>query len=268
MSSRSWTCAKDGAASLERVQAQCFRSLASLPGAKLIETPQLVGVRTHLVPTFFNGVVSFASQPPDARSVTEVAEFFRGSRPGFRWWIEQPVHASLLPAFADAGLVRQFDSAGMAADVREMDLDRPLPRGVTIRRLETRDDLEEWATMLVAGFERPQAERDAWLAGLGTPQSHEGLRWEHWLAYERGQPVSATTLLIDGDHAGVYLVVTMPEARGRGIGSSLLRESLRHARDLGVGIAALQATEMGEPVYRSLGFETCSRLDLYALPAA
>jgi GNAT superfamily N-acetyltransferase len=264
MSSRPWTCAKDGAASLERVQAQCFRSLASLPGAQLIETPQLVGVRTHLAPTFFNGVVSFASAPPDRKSVAEVTEFYRGSERGFRWWIEQPVEASIASAFSDAGLARLFDSAGMAADVRSMDLDRPLPADVTIRRLEGRSDLEAWATMLVAGFERPPTEREAWLAGLGMQKPAAGPRWEHWLAYDRGRPVSATTLLIDGDHAGVYLVVTMTDARGRGIGSALLRESLRCAREQGVAVAALQATEMGEPVYRSLGFEQCCRLDMFA----
>lgn len=59
---------------------------------------------------------------------------------------------------------------------------------------------------------------------------------------------------------------TLPHARRHGVASAVVRESLFGARTMGYHIAALQATEMGEPVYRGLGFEACGSVNFYFLP--
>jgi GNAT superfamily N-acetyltransferase len=57
----------------------------------------------------------------------------------------------------------------------------------------------------------------------------------------------------DGD-AHVQMVGTIPEARGRGIASRLLRLALADARDRGCTVSRLQATRMGQPVYARIGY--------------
>jgi ribosomal protein S18 acetylase RimI-like enzyme len=50
-------------------------------------------------------------------------------------------------------------------------------------------------------------------------------------------------------------VATLPEGRGRGIGSAVTRAALLDARRMEYSIGVLQSSEMGFDVYRRMGFE-------------
>ncbi len=54
--------------------------------------------------------------------------------------------------------------------------------------------------------------------------------------------------------AGIWNVATVKEARGQGLGSAIVWQALRDARQMGYQIAALESSKMGYPVYRRLGF--------------
>ena len=56
--------------------------------------------------------------------------------------------------------------------------------------------------------------------------------------------------------AGIYWVGSLAEARGRGLGRAVTAAATNAGFDLGADVASLQASPMGEPVYRAMGFET------------
>lgn len=66
----------------------------------------------------------------------------------------------------------------------------------------------------------------------------------------------------DGD-LGFYFVATDPRVQGRGLASRLMSAALIDARERGMRTSSLQASGMGEPVYRRLGYEVAFRLHLY-----
>ena len=66
----------------------------------------------------------------------------------------------------------------------------------------------------------------------------------------------------DGD-AGIYWVGTLPEARGRGLAGGLMRQALRDARERGCTTTSLQATAMGRPVYRRLGYRELGQIEMW-----
>jgi predicted acetyltransferase len=66
----------------------------------------------------------------------------------------------------------------------------------------------------------------------------------------------------DGD-AGVWLVATLPEARGRGLAGGLLALAMHEARERGCDISTLQATRAGEPVYARLGYEKFGSIGMW-----
>ncbi|WP_342377940.1 GNAT family N-acetyltransferase [Myxococcus stipitatus] len=74
------------------------------------------------------------------------------------------------------------------------------------------------------------------------------------VAREAGVPLACGFALDVGDTAGVYMVVTAPEARGRGLASEVMRGLLSGARERGLQASVLQATEQGRSVYRKLGY--------------
>jgi GNAT superfamily N-acetyltransferase len=74
---------------------------------------------------------------------------------------------------------------------------------------------------------------------------------------EDGRVVATSTLLVHSrDLAWVGMVLTHPDYRKRGYARRLLDAALARARELGIRSVKLDATPEGEPIYRSLGFET------------
>jgi ribosomal protein S18 acetylase RimI-like enzyme len=59
--------------------------------------------------------------------------------------------------------------------------------------------------------------------------------------------------------AGIYWVGTIPAARGRGLAELCTRAAGNAGFDLGGRIAALQASPMGEPVYKRMGYFEVTR---------
>jgi ribosomal protein S18 acetylase RimI-like enzyme len=61
---------------------------------------------------------------------------------------------------------------------------------------------------------------------------------------------------LDENTAGVWDVVTLPQFRRRGIGTDMTLQALFHAFDnFGRRIGVLAAGELGESVYRKIGFQ-------------
>lgn len=76
------------------------------------------------------------------------------------------------------------------------------------------------------------------------------------VAYDDDAPVAAATVLFSHGIAGIYWVGTVERARGRGFGEAVTRSVTNLAFDLGARVCTLQASPMGAPVYRRMGYET------------
>jgi GNAT superfamily N-acetyltransferase len=63
------------------------------------------------------------------------------------------------------------------------------------------------------------------------------------------------TIVTDGV-AGIYWVGTADGARGKGLGRAITAAAVNAGFDLGADLTSLQASPMGEPIYRTMGFET------------
>jgi ribosomal protein S18 acetylase RimI-like enzyme len=81
--------------------------------------------------------------------------------------------------------------------------------------------------------------------------------------------VAGTAALLDRHGvAGVYVVTTVAEFRGRGIGTALTVAALAIGRERGLTIGTLQATPDGEPLYQRMGFTTVAEYRYLRFPAA
>jgi predicted acetyltransferase len=78
------------------------------------------------------------------------------------------------------------------------------------------------------------------------------------LARLDGRPVASAMVLCSHGVAGVYWVSTVPDARRRGLAERVTLAVGNAGFDLGMRVAALQASVMGFPVYLRMGYETVS----------
>lgn len=242
----------DDITAIETITRNCFRSVA-LPTSLVIDDESMYAVISHIPIPFFNGV---ARTNLDAHEVEARFERLRAENCPFRWWVTPSTRPEGLGArLVELGLVHGYDSPGMIADLSRAPLDVPAPDGVTIERLVQAPALEDWLNVFMTVFALPEERRAIFRDTYTRIGFGDGIAWQHFVAYEAGLPVATASVHVDGDLAGVYFVATLVEARGRGIGAAVTRESMRFARDAGATRAALQSSDSGFNVYRSLGFE-------------
>lgn len=132
---------------------------------------------------------------------------------------------------------------------------RPLPGGVELRRVATADDAADYWRIATGAY-----------ASIGFPpeifafyENHDGLSTDNAVAFIAdldGRPAAIAMTIVSHGVAGIYWVGTGNDARGRGLGWAVTAAAVEAGFDLGAEIASLQASPMGEPLYRGMGFET------------
>jgi ribosomal protein S18 acetylase RimI-like enzyme len=246
----------DDVAAIEMISRNCFRSFAGFPNAETIDDDSIFAVLSHVSIPFFSGV---ARTNLDEGDVEATIERLQSIGSPFRWWVTPSTRPKELASSLRAhGFRHAYDAPGMIADLTTVPLDQPYPHGITIRQLEHANELTHWLDVFMAAFSAPEYQREIWRDAYVRCGFGDAAAWQHFVAFEDGRPLATTSVLVDGDLAGIYFVATLAEARGRGIGSAVTRAAMRYARDAGATRAALQSSEVAVSVYRSLGFvERC-----------
>jgi GNAT superfamily N-acetyltransferase len=73
-----------------------------------------------------------------------------------------------------------------------------------------------------------------------------------FVGYHDESPVACAAAYVGEREVGVYMVATLPDERGKGYGAALTAAACEAAPHLP---AVLQASDMGQPIYRRLGFQ-------------
>jgi GNAT superfamily N-acetyltransferase len=84
-----------------------------------------------------------------------------------------------------------------------------------------------------------------------------------FVAESDGAAVGTTTTCIFGSVAWIAMVLVAVAARGRGIGTALMRHALAFLDERGIPTVRLDARPMGQPLYERLGFVEQYRIDHY-----
>jgi len=86
-----------------------------------------------------------------------------------------------------------------------------------------------------------------------------------YLGFYNGKPVSTLLLYLSSEVAGLHAVSTLPDYRNKGFGLAISGVALKEAYKLGYKISVLQASELGEKVYRKFGFNKYCNIFSYEL---
>ena len=158
-----------------------------------------------------------------------------------------------------AGFTPAGSEPGMAVRISELIAPSVVP-GLEIARVGDDEALATWEATLGRGFGEGEKEAQ-WVASVYRMLGY-GDPWRHYLGRLDGTPVATTTIFLGAGVAGVYFVMTVPEARRRGIGAAITYAALREA-----GVVAeygvLGSSPAGRSVYAGLGFREYCTIDLY-----
>lgn len=218
----------------------------------------LVRFSTGLNSGFLNGVLAAELEVEEVRGALALTRHVFGSDLPWRWIVgptSQPPGLEL--ELEGLGLERRWPRmAGMALDLdgpNALDPER-LPEGGRLSEVLDREDLEAWLSVRQRNLALDEETTDAWRTAHGKPGLAADLPLRHWIGWLHDQPVSGATLFLGAGTAGIYHVDTIEAARGQGFAAALTSAALVAARDAGYRYGVLTASELGERVYRRLGF--------------
>jgi GNAT superfamily N-acetyltransferase len=172
-----------------------------------------------------------------------------------QWFIGHDVQpADLGERLAAHGFTTPGQGAGMAIDLKEMNEDVPLPAGLKIIEVKDNRTLKTWCHVTAVGFGIPPHAEPALVAWFKRDMKYKQ-PLKLYLAILDGKPVATSNYYLGEGVCGIYFVATVPEARNRGVGFAVTQRALIDGRALGYRVGILQASKMGEPVYRRMGFK-------------
>jgi ribosomal protein S18 acetylase RimI-like enzyme len=201
----------------------------------------------------------------DVRRVGEVNAFFNQRGMPWRWLVGASSRPSELDRTLEAsGLVCVSDNPGMALELEPFAAQPVDKSGLTIERVADEAGLRAWRAVQVCGLGLDPLRDDAWWTAHRRPGFANDPPLVNWVGFVDGEPVAAAALFDGAGVAGIYNVVTVPHARGRGFGRAVTAEAIADGVRRGRPLAVLGSSDMGLPVYRRLGFREVSRLRSYA----
>lgn len=155
------------------------------------------------------------------------------------------VHQTLL----DAGMRLTSSSPGMGSPVERLNLNGRGPaRAADLATVGRVNDL---------AYGNPDSRLERTLAPLPAGILHA------YRADLDGRPASVALALHHGEDCGISFVATVPYARRHGLATDVMQRVAQDAHDAGLTSTTLQATDLGERLYRALGYRKVSDMQLW-----
>jgi len=247
---------KDISETIENHMMTCFSWLYSSPHSRVDDSPEFLRL-TNDVPhpmSNFVGRTRFPSHEVGAK-VDEVLGYFKSKSLPMTWFVGPCCRpADIGQHLVSRGLVWEVDVGGMTIDLSKMNEDLPVPEELTMKRVRSKADLEQYLIPFGKGFEFPDIVVDGWRRMDSSHGFGKRLPRVNYVGLMSGVPASCATMFKAFDMAGIYCVATVPEMRRKGVATALIVNALREARDEGYKTGLLQAKAMGASVYRRIGF--------------
>ena len=180
----------------------------------------------------------------DDRQIDHLLNWYRSQHPlhgAIAWYLHPTPPVRLGARLFARGVGPNWEPHWMWCELHRLSSNRPLASTFEIRFTERQDYEDEPDPMLSA------------LTGMAPRRV-----W-HLRAFQAGKGVGGCILNVTTGAwgiGGVFDMWVMPKARKQGIGTALAHATCELARQLGCHHVVLNATEMGEPVYRRVGFES------------
>ncbi|GAA4988748.1 GNAT family N-acetyltransferase [Kitasatospora paranensis] len=221
----------------------------------------LIVYRSGLQHGLLNGVLRLSG-----RSVPEAApeaEQQLADLP-WRWWVGPDSDAGVAGALLERGYSRIGSMPVMAVRLDQMS-EPPPPVGLVIECVDGPDGVRDYVVAYASSFGVGATLQNLVVDAESSLRTDLG-RLIRVVGRIDGRAVATSAVLISRGVAGIYWVGTDPTYRRRGIGAALTAAAMAIGRQHGALVCTLQASDMGAPVYRRLGFTPVSEVVLYSPP--
>jgi ribosomal protein S18 acetylase RimI-like enzyme len=238
--------------------AEANRELARRAGGAVHdEDGMLLFAGNHPLPVLVNAAFRTSSRSGPAEVLERAGAFFGARGRGYTVLCRAHADLDLASAARAAGLAASGDSPAMVLEQRLPDAARA--SDVVLRRVESADDAAAFGALMGEAYNTYGMPRACGPALVGALDVLHAPHIATFVALLDGAVAAGAMVIVTHGVAGVYWVGTAPAARGRGLAELCTRAAGNAGFDLGARVAALQASIMGEPVYRRMGYVEVTR---------
>ena len=234
-------------------------------GAEVTRADGVVTILTGLPFDWFNQLLIEREDATTAGVLAGVAQAReRGGHYVVR--LREGIDDRFIPTIIETGLApagEETSTPGMLAFPIDLDTITPHPSPqLDIRRVTDAAGIDAHRQIVTGGFGSDPS------VALGTACPDLLARSECvvYVGYADGNPVVSGLGWRTGRTIGVYSIATIESARRRGYGGAMTARVVTDGVVAGCEVAALQASEMGRPIYERLGFRTVVRYIAYSEP--
>jgi len=182
------------------------------------------------------------------------------------WWLfgNETKPPDLTDRLKSRGFFNSGNMTYMAADLRKISFKVPEIEGFKIYEVQTESELKTYLKIWAIGYEHPAfLGENQYNKLIEKPLTHLFKQSKLYLGYLGDKPVATSRLYIGAGASGLYWVTTVPEARGKGIGTQMSLRPLKDGLDAGYPLGVLDSTDMGYPVYKKIGFKEYFKSPVY-----
>ena len=227
----------------------------------------VVTILTGLPMDWFNQVLVERDDATMAGILSGVAQARERGNP-FVVRLREGIDDRFIPTLARAGLAPAGEAAttpGMVAfPVDHAAIAAHTASGLEIHRVTDAAVLDIHRQVATLGF----GSDPSVAVGTACPDLLDRPECVVYVGYADGAPVVSGLGWRSGRTIGIYSIATIPSARRRGYAAAMTARAVADGVVAGCDVAALQASEMGRPIYERLGFRTVVRYAAYVDLAA
>jgi GNAT superfamily N-acetyltransferase len=156
------------------------------------------------------------------------------------------------------GFSNVYHQAGMAVELEDITNQVVTENELDIEIVEDKEHLKQWIDVVSTVFSiKIDFELLEYL--LLEPEA------KFYIGILEGKSVTSLMLYLSSGVAGLHAVSTLKEYRGRRFGLAISIIALLDAYKMGYKVGVLQASALGERVYRKMGFQKYCDINTYAL---
>ena len=135
-----------------------------------------------------------------------------------------------------------------------------LPSGFDIKRVATKEQLDQFADVLASSTTPPDENIKTFLTDTKDAAIAHNSRLRLYVGYVGETPTAILEAFSAHGIISFYGSAALASARGKGYAGALLINALREAKKAGLRLASLQTPEAGRPIYERLGFKPVGRI--------
>jgi ribosomal protein S18 acetylase RimI-like enzyme len=214
---------------------------------------------------FRNCVLRIDPRVPPHDVLERAHAFFRSHGRGYTLLARASRDGDLIETLQMTGMTPLADSPCMLVEAPVAEGE--MPAGIHIESMSELRHVQDMVRINAEAYEAlrlPAAETRVFFS---KPQALLSPRVRGFVAYRGEEPVSTAMTLFSGAGAGVYWVGTAASAQRMGLAELCTRLATNAGFAAGARAVTLQASPLGEPIYRRMGYRNYDRQLRFRFPA-